>query len=216
MGDDGLAGLSRFQDIVRTEAELRDALGHPAQRVLDKVVRVVDEHCRRFIAVAPFMVIATIDRHGIPDVSPKGDPAGFVHVLDERTLAIPDRPGNRRLDTFRNILGNPNVGLIFLVPRSRQSLRISGKAMIVRDADLLETMTVNGKTPSHAIVVAVERVLFHCGKSLIRSGLWQPESWPDISEVSTLAQALVAHAKLAESVEDIQTMIDKNYREHLY
>ncbi len=216
MADDGLAGSDRFQDIVRTEDELRAVIGHPAQRNLDKVVRVVDEHCRRFIAASPFMVIATIGADGLPDVSPKGDPAGFVRVLDDNTLAIPDRPGNRRIDTFRNIVSNGKIGLIFVVPRSRQSLRISGTAMIVRDQGLRESMAVNGKVPSHAIVVSVERVLFHCGKSLIRSKLWEPESWPDNPEVSSLAEALIAHAKLAELVGDFETMIEENYREQLY
>jgi PPOX class probable FMN-dependent enzyme len=150
------------------------------------------------------------------DVSPKGDPAGFVKVIDDRTLAIPDRLGNRRLDTFRNVLGNPNVGLIFLIPGITYTLRISGKAIIVRDLELREAMAIKGKRPDHVLVVEVERVLSHCPKCMIRSGLWEPEAWPDTNDVPTFAETLIAHAKLAETVDVIQAIIDRNNRERLY
>ena len=198
----------RFRDVVTSEDELRAVGGHPQARAVAKVVRVIDDHCRRFIAHAPFVFIASIDDEGILDVSPKGDPAGFVKVLDDVTLAIPDRLGNHRFDTFSNVLRNPNVGLIFLIPGITYTLRISGKAIIVRDAELRDSMTVKGKVPDHVMVVGVDAVLSHCPKCMIRSGLWQPEMWPDTSTLPTFAETLIAHAKLAESVEAVQAIID--------
>src|SRR5262245_54354784 len=150
------------------------------------------------------------------DITPKGDPAGFEKVLDERTLASPDRPGNRRIDTFRNVLQNPNVGLIFVIPGVTYTLRVSGQALIVRDLDLRGSFAVSGKIPDHVLAVHVERVLSHCPKCMIRSGLWQPEAWPDTTNLSTFAEMLKAHAEMAETVDEIQTIIDTANRERLY
>jgi len=216
MARDGGDLRSRFRDVVTTEEELRAIVGHAPQRALDKVVRVLDACSRRFIAHAPFVFVASAGPGGMLDVSPKGDPAGFVKVLDEATLAIPDRLGNRRLDTFRNVLRNPNVGLIFLIPGVTYTLRISGRAAIVRDLALRQSMAVNGKLPDHALVVEVEHVLSHCPKCMIRSNLWRPQAWPDAGGVPTFAETLIAHAKLAESVEDMQAIIDTGNRERLY
>ena len=155
---------ARFRDVITSEAEVRAVTGDPHQRSLAKVVRAIDEHSRRFIAAAPFVFIASTNDDGTTDISPKGDPAGFVKVLDERTLAIPDRLGNRRFDTFRNILSNPAVGLVFLIPGITYILRISGTAIIVRDADLRADLAVNGKLPDHVLIVDVRRVLSHCPK----------------------------------------------------
>jgi PPOX class probable FMN-dependent enzyme len=206
----------RFRDVVTSEEELRGLLGDPPQRAVDKVVSVIDEHSRRFIAHSPFVFIASAGAGGILDVSPKGDPAGFVKVLDERTIAIPDRLGNRRLDTFRNVLRNQNVGLIFVIPGITYTLRVSGKAIIVRDLELRQSMAVKGKLPDHALVVEVEHVLSHCPKCMVRSGLWQPEAWPETSDLPTFAEMLIAHAKLAETVEEVQAIIDTGNRERLY
>jgi PPOX class probable FMN-dependent enzyme len=126
---------------------------------------VIDEHTRRFIAHAPFVFIASAGANGMLDISPKGDPAGFVQVLDETTLAIPDRPGNRRLDMYRNVLENPNVGLIFVIPGVTYTIRMSGAAIIVRDAELRAGMAVNGKVPEHVLVVEISHVLSHCRAS---------------------------------------------------
>jgi PPOX class probable FMN-dependent enzyme len=156
-------------------------------------VQVIDEHSRRFIAQAPF--VASAGPQGMLDISPKGDPAGFVKVIDDRTLAIPDRLGNRPLDTFRNVLGNPNVGLIFLIPGVTYTLRISGNAIIVRDRELREAMAIKGKQPDHVLVVEVEHVLSHCPKCMIRSGLWEPEAWPDTSDVPTFADKARADSR---------------------
>jgi uncharacterized protein len=207
---------ARFEEVVTSEAEFRAVLGTPGSRAAAKEIAIVDAFATRFIAASPFVLIATANADGEMDVSPKGDPAGFVKVLDQRTLAIPDRPGNRRIDTFRNILANPRVGLIFLIPGVSHTLRVSGKAIVVRDRALRETMAINGKLPDHAIVVAVERVLSHCSKCMIRSHLWQPEGWPDPADVPTLAEMLVAHAELDETVADVQTVIDDDQVKGLY
>jgi hypothetical protein len=211
------AGLrARFQDVVTSEAELREVLGSPHGRAAAKVVTVVDEFAARFIAASPFVLIASANAEGDMEVSPKGDPPGFVKVLDENTIAIPDRLGNRRIDTFRNILENPDVGLIFLIPGITHTLRVSGKAIIVRDRALRETMAVGGRLPDHAIVVEVERVLSHCSKCMLRSHLWQPEAWPDAAGVPSLAEILVAHARLAEPIDEVQAAIDEDAVVHLY
>jgi PPOX class probable FMN-dependent enzyme len=216
MQDNGSTLRRRFRDVVTSEEELRTVVGHPPERSIAKVVRVVDEYARRFIAHAPFVFVASAGASGMLDVSPKGDPPGFVKVLDERTLAIPDRLGNRRLDTFRNVLSNPNVGLIFVIPGVTYTLRISGTAIIVRDPELREAMAVNRKQPDHVLVIEVLHVLSHCPKCMIRSGLWRPEAWPDTSELPSFAEMLVAHGKLGETVGEMQTIIDTGNRERLY
>jgi uncharacterized protein len=146
----------------------------------------------------------------------KAIPPGFVKVLDDRTLAIPDRLGNRRLDTFQNVLANPDVGLIFIIPGVTYTLRVSGKAIIVRDLALRESLAANNKLPDHVLVVDVAHVLSHCPKCMIRSGLWEPDAWPGTGELPSFAQMLVAHGKLAETVDEMQAIIETGNRERLY
>ena len=160
-----------------SDEELRAVVGEPPSHSVAKVVTAIDRIARTFIENAPFAFVASVGEDGRLDVSPRGDPAGFVKVLDEHTLAVPDRPGNRRLDTFHNVLRNPNVGIIFLIPGVTHTLRVSGKAIIVRDDFLRDTMKMNGKAPDHVLVVGVERVFGHCPKCMIRSGLWRPDTW---------------------------------------
>ena len=169
----------------------------------------LDQYCRDYIANCPFLLIASFDAQGNVDVSPKGDPAGFVRVLDETTLLIPDRPGNRRADTFMNILQNPKVGLLFMIPGKRETLRISGTANLVRDADLREQMAVQGKIPQILIAVHVEEIFFHCPKCILRSELWSSENSAD-SSVPTLAHTAVKYANLDRTVEEVQSMFDKD------
>lgn len=214
--DDRSSFRHRFRDVVTSEDQLRSVVGAPPEHSLAKVVRVIDEHARRFIAHAPFVFVASAGPDGMLDMSPKGDHAGFVKVLDETTLAIPDRPGNRRLDTFRNVLTNPNVGLIFVIPGVTYTLRMAGKAIIVRDRDLREAMAVNSKLPEHILVVEVSHVLSHCPKCMLRSGMWQPEKWPDTTELPSFAEMLVAHGKLAKTVEEMQAIIDTGNCDRLY
>lgn len=205
-----------FTEVVTSETQFRAITGNPTERALKKQLTALDRHCRAFIENCPFLLISSCNARGNMDVSPKGDPPGFVHVLDDETLAIPDRPGNRRADTFRNILENPHVGLIFLVPGKQETLRMSGTATIVRDHWVREPMAVSGKIPEFAIVVRVNEVFFHCAKCVIRSRLWEAASWPDITSLPNHAQLLVEQGKLDISVEQMQSIIEKNERERLY
>lgn len=205
-----------FTEVITSEDELRAILGTPSALAANKAVTTLDEHCRAFIAASPFMLIASADRDGNMDISPKGDPAGFVQVLDERTLAIPDRPGNRRADTFRNILQNPKVGLFFFIPGKQDTFRVSGRAIVVRDLWLRERMALQGKIPAFAIVVTVEEAFLHCAKCVIRSGIWEQEKWPAADGLASLARVMIAQGKLADSEEKIQAAIDESYRDRLY
>ena len=162
-----------FTDIVTTTTDLREIVGQPRFWLQPKVMDHLDRRCRNFIAMSPFIIIASVNASGQVDVSPKGDPPGFVRVLDDRTLAIPDRQGNRRCDTFHNIVDNPNVGMIFLVPGRGETLRIAGRARLVRDLAIRQAMSLDGKVPDLATVVAVERAYFHCPKCMARSKLWK-------------------------------------------
>jgi PPOX class probable FMN-dependent enzyme len=209
-------GRNRFSDVIASVEALEAVLGRPNERVAAKVIDTLDVHCRRFIARSPFVLMGSSDAAGNIDVSPKGDPPGFVHVLDDKTLAVPERPGNRRADTFRNLLQNPRVGLIFLIPGKRETLRVAGEAMIVRDADLRERMAVGGRVPDLALVVLVREAFFHCTKCMVRSHLWDPANWPSLDGLPTLAEAAIAHAKLTHTVEEVQGFIDTDLRTRLY
>lgn len=168
------AESNRFHDVITTEAQLRDIVGRPNRWLTSKMLSKLDRKCRRFIASSPFVVVGSATAYGPIDLSPKGDPPGFVRMLDDATVVVPDRPGNRRVDTFLNILRNPRVGLIFFVPGRRETLRVFGSGLIVRDLDIRHTVAVDGRTPELALVVAVERAFFHCGRCITHSGLWEP------------------------------------------
>lgn len=206
----------RFAAIVASEADLRATIGHPTEVVVKGRLGALDHHCRAFIKACPFVIVASADEAGHMDLSPKGDPAGFVRVLDDSTLAIPERPGNRRADTFSNVLRNPEVALLFLIPGKSETLRVGGTAMIVRDRWLCEEMAVSGKVPAFALVVSVREASIHCAKCVVRSKLWDARHWPDLAGVPTLAQAIVEQARLAKTVEEVQAVIDKDRRERLY
>ena len=206
----------RFSDPVTTEAQLRDILGTPSAIARDKVIDHIDPYCAEFIAHAPFVVLSTRGPEGEMDLSPRGDPAGFVKIIDERTVAVPDRLGNKRADTFSNLLANPEIGLIFLVPGKRETLRVSGTGLLVRDEDLRTELAHEGKVPQVALVVEVRRVMFQCAKCMVRSGLWQPESWADVSNMSSLAEAIKVHSRLTESVAEIEEVIALSETERLY
>jgi PPOX class probable FMN-dependent enzyme len=161
--------------IVEDIREIHEIYGHPAERAVKKQLPKLEKHSRAFIALSPFLVMATTDPSGRCDASPKGDAPGFVRVLDDETLLIPDRLGNNRIDTIGNLLECPGVGLIFFVPGLRETLRVNGKAQITTDPLLLEPCAVAGKVPRSAFLITAEEVYFHCGKALIRSDLWNPE-----------------------------------------
>ncbi|MBI2207387.1 MAG: pyridoxamine 5'-phosphate oxidase family protein [Candidatus Rokubacteria bacterium] len=206
-----------FKDVVTSLDELRAMLGEPSELALRKQLDRLDEHCRTFLAKAPFALLATSDREGRLDVSPKGDPAGFALVLDDTHLVIPDRPGNKRLDGMRNILANPHIGLLFLVPGKDETLRINGRASILRDAELLERMSVDGKRPQLAIGVEIEEVFFHCAKAFRRSGLWKPDKWPDIAALPGPARVFFDQTKpTTETLESLQARLEDGYKNRLY
>jgi PPOX class probable FMN-dependent enzyme len=208
--------MMRFTDVIDSEARLREVIGPPISRSVQKEITTLDAHCRALIARSPFVLIASGDARGRMDVSPKGDIAGFVQVLDDTTLAIPDRPGNRRADTFTNVIANPGVGLLFLIPGKLETLRVNGRASIVRDANLREGMAVAGKAPALALVVKVEQAFIHCGKCMIRSHLWEPGSWPRVDDLPSQAQCLVDHGKLTETVDEVQASIELARATKLY
>ena len=207
----------KFTDAVTDLAELRALVGEPSELAKKKQIDHLDAHCVEFIAHAPFLVLATADAAGDCDASPKGDAPGFVMVLDERHLVIPDRPGNKRFDGMRNILENPHVGLIFFVPGREETLRVNGRATITRDPALLDRMEVGGKRPTLAIGVEVEEVFMHCAKAFKRSGLWHPDKWPDTSTMAPAACMLFDHAKPTDqTVEELARRLEIAYVKTLY
>jgi PPOX class probable FMN-dependent enzyme len=210
-----VAGYPALLEILSTEDEIEAAIGKPAPRMLAKVVGSLDDICRAFIARSPFIVVGSSDSHGRFDLSPKGDLPGFVQVLDERTIAIPERPGNRRADTFRNVLRNPRVGLIFIVPGKGETLRVSGTARIVRDVWLRDRMAVDGRLPELALVVTVEEAFIHCTKCMVRSRMWQPDSWND-AKLATAVEALIVHSRLDMTVPELQSLYENDVRTRLY
>jgi hypothetical protein len=206
--------MSAFKRVIQNEAELREILGYAGNAAQNKVIPEIDEICRAFIEKSPFVLLGSTDANGNMDVSPKGDPAGFVQVMDNKTLLIPDRPGNRRGDTLTNILQNPNIGLLFLVPGRGDTLRVNGTAQIVRDDDIRERFIMQGKTPMFVIAVTVKEVFFHCTKCIVRSGLWSSEHEHD--ELVSLGEAIVKHAKLDISVEEADAFVLEEEKTELY
>jgi len=207
---------SRFQEVVTTEEDFRSVIGHPSPLVVRKEVSSLDSNARHFIGRCPFLLIGTSGADGRIDVSPKGDPPGFVSVLDDKTLAIPDRLGNRRADTFKNLIANDQIGLIFLIPGKQETLRVSGRAIIVRDLSVREQLAVRDKLPEFAIIVAVEQMFFHCAKCVIRSNLWTPDAWPSLGGLPSLAEAMVSAGRLEQSVPEMQALIEKDAATRLY
>lgn len=187
---------------------------HPSQ--VNKIVDHIDDHIRAWIARTTFVAIASSDAQGHMDVSPKGDPAGFIKVLDHKTLVIPDRIGNQRADTFRNVLEHPKVGIMLVVPKRKEVVRINGRAEIARDDALLDMTIVNGHRPDLALLVRVEEAFFHCGKSMIRSAMWQPEKWGSIEGLPTYSQALKDHGEMEMPLEDIEARMAYNESDRLY
>jgi uncharacterized protein len=206
--------MSAFKQVIQNEAELRDILGYAGKAAQNKVIPEIDEICRAFIEKSSFVLLGSTDSNGNMDVSPKGDPAGFVQLMDSKTLLIPDRPGNRRGDTLTNILQNPNIGLLFLVPGRSETLRVNGTAQIVRDEDVRERFIMQGKVPIFVIAVTVKEVFFHCTKCVVRSGLWSSEEETD--GLASLGAAIVKHAKLAISVEEADAMLVEDEKNELY
>ncbi len=202
-------------DTIENPERLREVYGVPSERSLKKQLSRFDQHCRAFIARSPFLVIASSDPSGRCDASPKGDAPGFVEVLDDETLLIPDRLGNNRVDTIGNLLERPGVGLIFFVPGLTETLRVNGRARITTDPALLESLAVNGKVPRSGILVSADEVYFHCGKALIRSDLWNPEKQLRRSEFPSLGRILADQIG-GVTVEESERLTTESYRTRLY
>jgi len=202
--------------VITSADEVQEILGADFPSQINKVIDHIDAHCRAWIERTPFIVVSSADAAGAMDVSPKGDPPGFVKILDAHTLAIPDRRGNHRGDTFKNVLDNPKVGILFVIPRRTEVVRVSGSARIVRDPDLLAGMAVNDKVPDLALLVHVEEAMFHCGKSMIRSRMWQPDEWGPIEGLPTYGQALKDHGNLPDPIEELDAMVARNETQRLY
>lgn len=200
---------------VTTAQELRELLGPVGERARSKERPALTEWDRQWLAASPLCLIATSDDQGNCDVSPKGDPPGFAQVLDERTIAIPERPGNRRADGYHNVVANPHVGLIFLIPGRGDTLRINGSARLVSDAPFFDRMAVGGHRPILALVVDVEQIFFHCSKAFLRSDLWDPQSWNPQS-VPSRARIAKALERTDQSIEELEEYYGPSYAQGLY
>ena len=195
--------------------ELTALVGAPLPRVANKARSALHDLDRQWLAASPFCLVATADETGACDVSPKGDPPGqLAHVLDDTTIAIAERPGNRRVDGYRNVLANPHVGLIFLLPGRGDTLRINGRARLVSDAPFFDDMVVRGHRPILALVVEIEEVFHHCAKAFLRSRLWQPEAWTDgVPGRAVIAKTL---ERPEATVEELTAYYGPSYAEKLY
>lgn len=201
---------------VTTIDELYELNGEPRPEIVTKHTDHLTPLLVEYLTKSAFYVLATANADGTCDVSPRGDAAGAVRVLDERTLLLPDRPGNRRIDSLRNIVTNPHVGLLFVIPPVDETLRINGRAMITQAPELLASMQIRGKTPNLAIVVDIDEAYMHCARAFLRSGLWQPETWPDPDTIPTLAAIMSEQKQRPAPCEEPGTKRTEAYRDVLY
>jgi PPOX class probable FMN-dependent enzyme len=200
-----------------THAEMQQQYGEPLEYGLRMHIDYIHHHHRTFIAHSPFLVLTSCDRNGYPTASPKGDCKGFVQVIDEKTLLIPDRPGNNQLQTLHNVLDNAKVGAIFFVPGIEETLRVRGIASLSTNPELLASFIVNGKTPKSAIRIHVEEAYMHCGKALRRSQLWQPDQRVERSAIPTIAKMMVDQTgPVDKSIEELDALQEQIYRTTLY
>ncbi len=201
---------------VSSREELRTIYKQPGENAVRKELRLLDPHSRAFIEKSPFVLIGSQDHAGNGDVTPKGDKPGFVAVIDDNTIAIPDRPGNNRLDTLENILINPAIGLLFLIPGMNETLRINGEARITVDAGLREQLAVDGKAPQSVIVVKVLSAYMHCAKAFLRSELWNPQAWPPRAGMPTLGEILKDQLALNQTAAETDRWLDDAYRASMW
>ena len=200
---------------ISTLEELVAVVGEPTVRVANKARPALHDLDRDWLAASPFCLVSTSASDGTCDVSPKGDPVGFTHVIDDRTIALPERPGNRRVDGYKNVLSNPHVGLIFLIPGRGDTLRINGRARLVSDAPFFDDMVVKGHRPILALVVDIDEIFHHCSKAFLRSQLWQPETWLEgrVPPRPVIAQALEPSEM---TLEELTVYYGPAYAEKLY
>jgi len=209
------AADSRLWTEVTDPEKLREIVGTPMSRAAEKERFRLHPRDREWLAASPYVVVATTDADGNCDASPKGDPPGIVHVLDDATIAIPERKGNRRVDGYMNVLANPHVGLLSILPGRRETLRINGRARVVSDAPFFEDMVVKGHKPILALVVEIDTIFYHCGKASMRSGIWRPETWePDA--LPPQAQLVKETQVVAETVEELTEYYGETYEKGLY
>lgn len=199
-----------FETAIRDEAELTEVYEPSSTLVQNKQIDHLDAVCRDYLAVCSFVVLSSADAHGRCDVTPRGGPPGFVAVLDDRLLAIPDATGNRRLDTLRNVVQNGQLGLLAILPGRGQTLRVNGRACVSRDPALLDSLTPIGKPPRAALLLAVEEVYTHCPKAFVRSGIWDPSTWPGKDQQPSPAAMLSQHVgpELLSEADAEQAMVD--------
>ncbi|HEY1278217.1 MAG TPA: MSMEG_1061 family FMN-dependent PPOX-type flavoprotein [Acidimicrobiales bacterium] len=210
--------MAPFDGVLRTEAELREIIRPPGRRAAEKQIGHLDASCRAYIAHAPFVIVATTNADGTGDASPKGGPPGFVRVLDDRRLAMGELPGNGRVDGYRNLLANPAVGLIFLIPGVGETLRVNGRGFLVTDPAVLEACTLDGRRPALALGVEVVEAFIHCAKALRRASLWEPDHWPDTADMPTIACMLARHADIPGDPDGTLTAaaLEENYATTLW
>ena len=202
--------------VVRSEEELDSIIGEPQDLIKQKVCASLDDSMTEFIARSPLIFLSTVDSSGLVDTSPKGDAPGFVHVDESGVLLIPDRPGNKLMFGFKNILHNDSIGVIFVVPTMRETLRVKGRAVISRDPALLDELSARGKPALLCTRIQIEECFFHCGKAMIRSRMWQPEHWATYEDallVRQLSKTMGGGEELEKLVAD---GLEENYRDELY
>ncbi len=212
-----MSDAAAFSTIDEPEV-LRDGVGEPAPLIVNKEMPALDKHARQFIAMSPMLFISTVGADGRADVSPRGDPAGFVKVIDHRTVLIPERPGNRRADTMMNIIENSgqSVGLIFLLPGVEEVLRASGRARVIDDKDALDDMRVRDRAPAYGILIDLDEIFFHCAKAIKRAKLWDPQTVIARSAFPSLAQITKDQRARDKPLEEIEASIRDSYENRLY
>lgn len=202
-----------FEHRIETESQLRELIPEPLPRAWQKELRELDDHCRAFIAHSPFFALATAG----PRVTPRGGPPGFVRVLDATHLAFADYTGNRRAEAHRDVLADPRVQLTFLIPGFGETLRVSGTACLTADPDLLASLATGGDRPPRlAFGVEVDQAYIHCAKAVRRSGLWEPERWPELDELPSAAEMLRDHVQDGRTAERVQADLDESYANRLW
>jgi uncharacterized protein len=206
--------------VIETEEQLRSNFGEVGPLARAKSRPGLDKYSRQFIALSPFVVVSTADADGRADLSPRGDPPGFVQIVDDHTILIPDRPGNNRLDTMANIVANPNVGCLFFIPGFEDTLRLNGKAKITSDPELLKNCAVNGKAPKVGILIAVDEVFMHCAKALKRSKLWEADYRQDRSQMPSIARIILdqtCEVPMPEAdARQLDEKVESDYKTGLY
>ncbi len=201
---------------IKSTRELRNFAEVPGDNVKSKVIDHIDPLSKRFIKASSLAILGTVRADGMVDLTPRGDPAGFVNVLDEKTIAVPDRPGNNRMDALENVIATGSAGLIFIIPGHRVTLRVSGKAKLVKDESLGQMLAVNNRPAGLVLLIQVEHVLSHCPKAFVRGQVWQPDKWPDTSNVPTQAEMMLAHADVTETLSEMEEIIRNDCENRLY